>query len=492
MNKNASELSFHPINITFKEVKFEQTHVNLATDFVKVILAPENLIKFLFSEPEKRFISSKLTKSTISQKHINELVSKFQTNKENTLAELNFIILHNDPKITIPMFVEAHIHDRVISWIDECENLIEKSLLLNIFCVCTKYLSLEAIHKVIGSLLKSPIEIAKKHLFVISYFLINRTKLADDSIMEHTMIPFTKLTKQNPKPNLNYLGFEETPKSIQIMNELHKKYTRHQEFIDYINGQQMNENSNNKQAREFLLMTCDSYPQLSEYLYKMLIQISRFLARNPKIENIFPQDKPDYDNNYECDITTIITWTSLLLIQQHLSSSNYFDAEIFNHFLVKHHYISHLLRCVKTVEEELFETEKDFNINEASLSIAIQVVTNILHNNPDRIADSINEDNLEDLVLRIKEWKYSSIKACFAKLVAVSTYWSQKQQRGLLPAEANPVLVSFVYLYLEQFEFYQIYLCDKGSVPKILENETFNQNLLEYSKKIGLSIESIW
>lgn len=492
------QLSLSPVKITFNDQQVEDTHVDLASDFIHKPFQPKNLIKLLYTQREKLYIEANVPKPLeATEKNIVPLIPKYSSTPLQVLQILNSIILRNDLDLVVTLFKKTHIAHVIIGWLDKCQNPIDKALCLNIVCVCSGFLADNQAYnssEIIASLLNSSQSVTKKHLIALMSLLYHKYIDIDTKRISYTMKPFISNSTQLSMANLNYLLYDPPPKAIQEVQDMQKQLTISQEYIDYLNGSPMADKSHNDKARVFLTTVGAQIPKFVEYLAKALHGTSRFLNSSVKYDPIYDVniENPQEESDLQCDITTLSIWATLFVVHQYLLTSNQFDAEIFNHFVAKYDFVPYMLQSIHNINVFFFDNDGELRINESSVVLAIQSMTNLLLNSPSRISQYITEAGLQQLIKSVETIEIQSIKAVLAKLIAVSCYWIPREQIGPTPSGPNLTLVNFVYLNLEQFEFYQRLSCDKGSIPPCLESQTYFTALKEYATKLGLKLVDQW
>ena len=486
--KTQQPLSLAPVKVTIPSYPEEgEEKSRFPIDYIQKLTDLNNIFYLLFSDSEKKYLQTKYPKVDLTEKKASNLVSKFANSHLPVLEELNAMVLSAQNPSSVPQILEkAKVTQSLPQWFQQTTNQQpnEKALVLNLICICS--LALAKNQQLIFDIIKSTVDVlpslAKKYYFATTLLLSQSFKDKDTEKLVFTMCPSIVVSFQ---PSFDFLLYGGLPPALKSESELIEKYGLFNELQRYISTGKMKVESNNQDARQFLINFAQLIPDYIQSSLKLYRQISRFVTSPVSIQAIFDDSTPA-ENEKDCDATSLFIIASFFMIHEYLYSSNFFDADIFAYFLDKANITQYFLQSITKDPNSIVMTQYDYPIMEALIIIYGYLVGHLLQNSPFRVSANITEKALRQITSSAESSQNEAICSSVAFVVSRCLNWVPKTIKNT--EKLDTTLISFVFMHLEKFELYEKYYGDDSAVPETLASKTYIPNLQQHAKDIGLSI----
>ena len=484
-------LSLAPVKVTIPSYPDEGEEKKVfPVDYIQKLTDLKTIFYLLFSDSEKKHLQSKYPKVELTEKKASNLSSKFANSHLPVLEELNAMVLSYQVPSIVPQILEkAKITQSLPQWFQQTTNQQpnEKALVLNLICICS--LSLAKNQQLILDIVKSAIDVlpslAKKYYFAITLLISQTFKDKDTENLVFTMIPCISSFIEYLPPNYDFLLYGGLPPALQSEKELIEKYGLFNELQKYITTGDMKTDSNNADARQFLVQFAQYIPEYIQSSIKLYRKISRFISSPVSIQSIFDDSTPA-ENEKDCDATSLFIIASFFVIHEYLYSSNFFDADIFGYFLDKQSITQYFFQSITKETDAIVKTQYEYPIMEALIIIYGYLVGHLLQNSPFRVSANITEKALRQITSTAEASNNPTVCSSVAFVVSRCLNWVPKTIKNTEKMDAS--LISFVFMHLEKFELYEKYYGEDSAIPETLASKTYIPNLQQHAKSIGLNI----
>jgi len=468
---------------------------------IKEFLSYPCLPNVLFSKSEIADLEKKHNVSDIKNDKIIDMMKHFGENSAKTieiLEILNLIILKKGFAASIELFDQCKIHFALPSLICQCDSVQAKELILNVICVCIEHINngLEEIFvRIFEIMLASSGLLMKKSLITLSLLLVKMFPLKEESVkLTHMFVPSSGSKDIPVLQNFDYLVNGSLPNSMIVGENIVGHSTMYPEALNYQEHCQIDSKSRNLSSRSIFQRIGKYIPMISHFL---IPKVNKFY--NSSVDNT---DCITYsssgsalidEKNADNLIITCSILSFLYLILDVLAKSNFFDADVFAHFISKEQFSSSLMQLTSNSFENhrygffLF-SEGTFSLNELSLALAFRVSTISMGLSPYRVASAVNEKSILSLSQQCSSIASPLIKSESASLLARCIRWIPKVKEDLDYAK----FMNFVYLNLCQYEVFEKWSAESNPVPAPLIQTKYLSTLIQHCASCGIEISESW